>query len=229
MTVLGDDLYCRQPFARRVLAQGAHFIFVCKPSSHPTLASEIEGLSRLPDGLPTLVRTRWTGKRRETDTYRFLSGIPLRDGKDALTVNWIELVTTASDGTVLYKNSWATSHTVDPSTVEEIVKAGRCRWKIENENNNVLKNHGYHFAHNFGHGNQHLSNTLATLNLLAFLTHTLLHLTDEYYQEVRLRLGSRRRFFNDIRALTQYLHFPEWDTLMSFMKECLDGKKHQPP
>lgn len=229
ITVLGDDLYCRQPFARRVLAQGAHFIFVCKPSSHPTLASEIEGLSRLPGGLPTLVRTRWTGKRRETDTYRFLSGIPLRDGKDALTVNWIELVTTASDGTVLYKNSWATSHTVDPSTVEEIVKAGRCRWKIENENNNVLKNHGYHFAHNFGHGNQHLSNTLATLNLLAFLTHTLLHLTDKYYQEVRLRLGSRRRFFNDIRALTQYLHFPEWNSLMRFMKEGLDGNKSQPP
>jgi hypothetical protein len=31
----------------------------------------------------------------------------------------------------------------------------RARWKIENEHNNVLKNHGYHFEHNFGHGGNH--------------------------------------------------------------------------
>jgi len=132
ITVLGDDLYCHQPFVRRVLDQGAHFLFVCKPSSHAAIASEIEGLSRLPDGVSTHVVTRWNGKRRETDTYRFVSQIPLRDGKDALKVTWVELVTTAPDGTVLYHNSWATSHPVVASTVVEIVRAARSRWKIEN-------------------------------------------------------------------------------------------------
>jgi hypothetical protein len=39
-----------------------------------------------------------------------------------------------------------------------VVEAGRSRWKIENENNNVLKTKGYHLEHNFGHGQQHLSN-----------------------------------------------------------------------
>jgi hypothetical protein len=29
------------------------------------------------------------------------------------------------------------------------------------ENNNVLKNHGYRFDHNFAHGKQYLSNLLA--------------------------------------------------------------------
>jgi hypothetical protein len=46
------------------------------------------------------------------------------------------------------------------------------------------------------------AHTLAALNLLAFLTHTLIDFTHETYQEVRQRLGSRQRFFNDIRALT---------------------------
>lgn len=46
--------------------------------------------------------------------------------------------------------------------------------KIENENNNVLKNHGYHFDHNFGHGQQHLANLMATLVPLAYLLHTTL-------------------------------------------------------
>ena len=34
--LLGDDLYAHQPFCRRVLLHGFHFIFVCKPDSHPT-------------------------------------------------------------------------------------------------------------------------------------------------------------------------------------------------
>jgi len=53
----------------------------------------------------------------------------------------------------------------------QIVASGRARWKIENENNSFLKNHGYHFDHNFAHGKQHLSIFMATLNLLTFLTH----------------------------------------------------------
>ena len=69
-----------------------------------------------------------------------------------------------------------------------LAQAGRARWKIENENNNVLKNHGYHLEHNFGHGKQHLSNVLFTLNLLAFLIHTLQELTAKPYQMLRTAL-----------------------------------------
>ena len=47
------------------------------------------------------------------------------------------------------------------------MRAGRARWKIENENNNVLKTKGYHLDHNFGHGKKHLSSLLLTMNLLA--------------------------------------------------------------
>jgi hypothetical protein len=55
-----------------------------------------------------------------------------------------------------------------------VVAAGRSRWKIENENNNTLKTKGYHFEHNYGHGQQFLSSLLATLILLAYGLHTLL-------------------------------------------------------
>ena len=58
---------------------------------------------------------------------------------------------------------------MNAETVLRIVPAGRTRWKIENENNNTLKTKGYHLEHNFGHGQQHLSNVLVSLNLLAFL------------------------------------------------------------
>ena len=34
---------------------------------------------------------------------------------------------------------------------------------------NTLKNQGYHFEHNYGHGQQHLATVLALVMLLAFL------------------------------------------------------------
>jgi hypothetical protein len=87
----------------------------------------------------------------------------------------------------------------------------------ENENNNVLKNHGYHIDHNFGHGQEHLATTLLTLNLLAFLLHTIAQVTDKVYQQIRQALGSRRTFFNDAEALMRYMVFPDWTSLLRFM------------
>ncbi len=107
-------------------------------------------------------------------------------------------------------------------TVPEIVASGRSRWKVENEGFNVLKNQGYHFEHNFGHGQQQLSSVLLTLLLLAFLCHTALALTCATYQAVRRELGARRTFFNDLRALTRYFYFSDWQGLLMFMYQQLD-------
>jgi len=220
MTVMGDDLYCHQPFCKQVLALKAHFLFTCKPDSHSTLYEWVKDLQRI-GKMSTMVVTRRIGKKHYTDTYRYASHLPLINSDDALLVNWCELVTTNEDGKVTYCNAWATSHTIDACNVAKIVAAARARWKIENENNNTLKTKGYHFEHNFGHGKQHLSNLLATMILLAFLLHTALDWVDERYRAVRRLLPSRRTFFEHMRALLHYLPFESWDHLMIFMlKKC---------
>ena len=167
--------------------------------------------------MQTVTRQRRRGKHTETDSYRFVSQVPLRDGDDALPVNWCELTTTRADGTVVYKNAFATNHPISGDDVIDIVTAGRARWKVENENNNTLKTKGYHLTHNFGHGKQHLSTLLATLNLLAFLFHTVLDMSDVKYQLIRQKLPARTTFFDDIRALTRYIYFEDWDSLLAFM------------
>ena len=48
--------------------------------------------------------------------------------------------------------------------IVQLVRAGRARWKIEDEAFNTLKNQGYHLKHNFGHGDRHLSEALFVLN-----------------------------------------------------------------
>ena len=85
----------------------------------------------------------------------------------------------------------------------------------------MLKNHGYQFEHNFGHGKQHLSNVLLCFLLLAFLMHSILHLVCERYQAVRQTLGARRKFFESLRTLTRFFYFHSWHQLLTFMYQKL--------
>ena len=150
--------------------------------------------------------------------YRYVNLVPIRDTQPALLVNWCELtVTHERDGQVLYHNAFITHHRLRDDTVTQVVTAGRSRWKTENENHNVLKTKGYHLEHNFGHGHQHLASFLLTLNLLAFLFHTVLHLVDTSYQQIRQQRGTRKGFFQDILTLTKYLLFSSWQHLIDFM------------
>jgi hypothetical protein len=220
VTILGDDLYCKQPLCEAFIRKGLNFILVCKPDSHKTLYEWVAGLEASGD-VRTLEVERRRGKRRYTDTYRFVNQVPLRDGEGALDVNWCELTTTRDDGKITYKNAFATNHRITEANVADVVRDGRARWKVENENNNTLKTKGYHLTHNFGHGKEHLSSLLVTFNLLAFLFHTMLDLMDTSYRRIRQFLP-RKRFFNDLRALTCYLCFDSWNALMAFMIEGLE-------
>ncbi len=221
VTLLGDDLYSRQPLCEQVLGAGMNFIFVCKPSSHATLYEWLEGV-QISGGVGAHQVTRRHGKQVFTDTYRFAAQLPLRAGDGALDVNWCELVTTNADGEVIYQNSFITRHTIHQDNVAEIVEAGRARWKVENENNNTLKTKGYHLTHNFGHGKKHLSSLLATFNLLAFLLHTVQEMCNEKYHLLRASLPTRKTFFDDIRALTRYICFDSFDAMLDFMLRGLE-------
>ena len=221
ITVLGDDLYCKQPICTLSLENQLDFIFVCKPDSHKTLYQWLEEMDAL-QAIETVVEKRWTGKTHHIDTYRFINQVPLRDGEDALQVNWCELTTRLPDGKIVYKNSFVTNFQISKNNVKPIVADGRARWKIENENNNVLKTKGYHLEHNFGHGKKHLSTLLLTFNLLAFLFHTTLEMMDEKYKQIRDDLPTRKTFFDDVRALTRYMCFDSWDALLTFMMQGLE-------
>jgi hypothetical protein len=223
ITYLGDDLYANQPLCQWIdEIYHQFFIFVCKPDSHTSLYETLAYLEQQ-DAIQTLSQSRWNGKYREIWRYRFVNQLPLRHGDDALNVNWCELVISHEiTGEIIYHNAFITNHILTTDNVASVVQAGRTRWKIENENNNTLKTKGYHLEHNFGHGKRHLSNVLITLNLLAFLLHTVQEITNPVYQSLRQALGARKTFFNDLRALTRYLLFDDWDALFHFMADSLE-------
>lgn len=229
-TLLGDDLYANQPMCHLALENQFDFIFVCKPGSHSHLYAWLAELDQLDDGLAMITQRHWNGRFHEIWTYRYENQVPLRAGENPLLVNWLQLTITHAQTTEqLYHTAFVTNHPLTDETVIDLARQGRARWKIENEHNNVLKTKGYHLEHNFGHGQQYLANFLVTLNLLAFLFHTLFDLFDDQYQQIRQELGRRQTFFNDIRALTRYFIFDSWQALLDFMFERLEIAIPPPP
>jgi len=155
-------------------------------------------------------------KAKTTDTvrYRWFEAVPLRDGKDAMLVNWIGFEIIDAKGRVKLSMAWVASLPVTKQNVAEIVACGRTRWKIENEGFNVMKNHGYEFEHNFGHGQRFLAMMLASLNLLAFAWHTILELLEPPWIAAREAAAKRTSFFAHLATITAYVVFPSWTVLL---------------
>lgn len=230
LTILADDLHSRQPTCELLLEKKMNFILVCKESSHPALYEEVELLSRLDDGISSLQKRAWNGRFHEITHYRYASSLPLRAGKDALRVNWCEVtVINEQTGELLYKSAFITNFPISDKNVAQIIRSGRARWKNENESHNTLKTHGYNIDHNFGHGERYLSMCLLCLNLLAFLTHTFMEISDTIYSAIRRELGARKTFWDDVRALTRYQTFDSWSHLMNFMFTQLELECPPPP
>jgi hypothetical protein len=88
------------------------------------------------------------------------------------------------------------------------MQAGRARWKIENETFNTLKNLGYKFEHNYGHGKDHLSTLFAYLMLPAFYFDQLIQVCCRIFIEIKHLITTKVRIWSAIRALfqtTEYL------------------------
>jgi hypothetical protein len=221
-TLLGDDLYSNQPFCAMVLQHRCNFIFTCKPDSHPKFYERV-AFWQATDAMAAREVRHWNGRFTEVTLVHYLNDVLLRRGDDALSVNWFDsTVVNAKTGEQLYHNSCITNHRLTADNVVDVAQSGRGRWKIENENNNVLKTKGYHLEHNFGHGKQYLSAFLLSLNLLAFLFHTVLEWSDEQYALLRRVLARRQTFFHDIQALMRYMVFDSWEHLMHCMIRGLE-------
>ena len=128
---LGDDLCCCHPLCRLLLGHQADFLFVCKPTSHKCLQDFLlESLYHSTGWL----RGRNAKRQIESHRYRWQSGVPVRDGGDAVTGTWIEFTIRSQqpdqpEPRQTYYNTFFTSLEVTPDNVAAIARVGRARWK----------------------------------------------------------------------------------------------------
>jgi hypothetical protein len=210
---LGDDLYADYPACRAILEKRTRFLFTRKPNSRPWLYDSIDAGCLARKNIKT-----WTDRQHLKYRYQWYNGVEIRAEQPALTVNYLSLeIWNEEKGKAAYRNSWVTDIAIDEKTVVEMVQRARARWKIENEHNNVLKHHGYHLEHNFGHGEEHACELYAILNLPAFQMHGVMPLLDEGYQKARAGIRRRDEFFAGMRIFFNRYVFETWEDFIGFV------------
>ena len=212
---LGDALFACQPFCDAVFAAGGNFILTVKPGKHKALHEHVAGRDRLEKR-----RTTVRGKRKKAaldHRWRWVDDVPVRGGDGAMKGTWIEYERTDRETGKTFRTARFTDLEVDRDNVEEFIECGRTRWKVENEGFNILKNHGYHMEHNFGHGKENLASVLLVFNLLAFAVHAACRLHVKAWQAARKAWGTGRRFFEALRSFLCRVLYRSWDELMEFL------------
>ncbi len=199
MIVVEDGLASNAPHIRELKRLDMHFLLGAKPDDHEHLFAEVNE-AQAAGRLTTLRWTDDTKKEAVQCEIRFVSDLPLNKSNADLRVNFLQYTEYAADGSIRKRFSWVTDLTITRDNARHLVRGGRARWKIENETFNTLKNQGYHFEHNFGHGEQNLSVVFAMLMMLAFLVDQTQELCCPLFQAAHQKLGSRRLLWDHLRS-----------------------------
>lgn len=208
--LLGDDLYSNDPFILIAKENGMSFILVAKPDSHKFLYQCARDLHDFGDG-KTLRKTDPKGREH---IYKWCNKVPLNkaQNKDDY-IHFFEHFIMVGDK-ITSKGAWVTDILINENNIEDLTRAARARWKIENEAFNTLKNQGYHADHNFGHGADNLAFNFFLLNLIAFFMHQIAELTDLHYKTCRKCFSSKQDFWNQLRYTIRILVFDDWEHLL---------------
>jgi hypothetical protein len=206
ITLGGDGLFSTAPMVNLARTLNMGFIFVAKSGDHKSLFSYVEEARGL-----GAVDSFEIVEGRVVHKFNFINALPLNDTNPDLLVNVLEYSETRDDKILTY--TWITSTRLTRENAYEIMRAGRARWRIENETFNTLKNQGYHFEHNFGHGNKNLSTVFAFLMMLAFLVDQAQELSCKVFRGIITKYESRKNTWEHLRSFFRLLIATSWEMI----------------
>ncbi len=148
--------------------------------------------------------------------FRFINQVPLNQSHQDLLVNFLEYWQVDKNNRIT-KFSWVTDLEITKENAEAIMRAGRARWKIENETFNTLKNQGYNLGHNYGLGRKNLSAVFAILMMLAFLVDQVQQMSCWLFQAAWTKLGSKRALWELMRNIFRMYLVDSMETIFRVM------------
>jgi hypothetical protein len=220
-----DALSPNAPHIRDLKEHDGRFILSVKPGDHGLLFAYVEEADK--QGLVTPYERTDPVDPKITHRFRFLDEVPLNKSNLEVLVNFVEYWEIGPKGTKHF--AWVTDLPVTPETVYPIMRAGRARWRIENETFNTLKNQGYHLGHNYGLGKTHLAAVFASLMMLAFLVDQVQQHCCELFQTVREKLRTKRDLWEAIRALFRYFVFDSMTQLYGALLQAIKIRLEKTP
>lgn len=200
--VVEDSLSSNAPHIRVLQEHNMSYILGVKPGDHEFLYSHVH--SAYAKDRMTEIRLTDSKDPKKTHLFHFINGVPLNKSNPDLLVNFVAY--TEITPTKTQEFNWITDIEITAENVFDIMRAGRARWRIENETFNTLKNQGYHFEHNFGLGKEHLSEVYVHLMMLAFLVDQAQQLACPLFQAVLRKIKVKKALWEEMRSLFQ-THF----------------------
>ena len=201
--LIEDGLSSTAPHIRMIEEFSLKYILGAKPGDHQFL---FEQLHSSEETCYHEIKTQ-DGYYHQ---FRFLNGASLNKSNQDVKVNILEYRQTDPKGKEI-NFSWVTNILISTINVEKIAKGGRARWKIENETFNTLKNLGYNFERNYGHGKKYLSTVLCLLMMLAFLVDQVQEICCSLFQQCRKFAGTYRELWETMRTLFHYVALIDWE------------------
>ena len=195
--IVEDALSSNAPHIRDLQEHNMRYILGVKPGDHEFLYSQIHS-AYANNGIKE-IRLTDPKDPKKTHLFHFINGVPLNKSNPDLLVNFVAY--TEITPTKTREFNWITDIEITPENIFDIMRAGRARWRIENETFNTLKNQGYHFEHNFGLGKKHLSEIYVHLMMLAFLVDQAQQLACPLFQAVLKKMKVKKAVWEEMRSL----------------------------
>jgi hypothetical protein len=195
--VIEDALSSNAPHIRDLEKAGCHFILGVKPGDHAHLFDQVRQWEQAGlVGVHEIVDDDAGITRR----YTFVHAVSINEANHEVLVNFLRYEEINDQGEVR-EWTWVTDLTLTNGNVERVARAGRARWKIENETFNTLKNQGYHFEHNYGHGEKNLCVVMALLMMLAFGIDQVQQKTNDLFRLAWEKKGPKCALWEGMRNL----------------------------
>ena len=214
LLITEDALYSNAPNIEQIVKNGWSYVLGIKPDGNKSLFKVFDKKNPHP-------RVKYFSYSEDNDKYEYsyLNNVALNYAHPEVRVNVLVCQITDKKGKKK-QFSWVTDIMLNHKNLKEIMLIGRSRWKIENETFNTLKNQGYHFEHNYGHGKKHLSTVLAYLMLLAFHNDQIIQRCNRTFQDIWKMTKTKSRLWATLRALFMVKpvqNFKELYDYMAFM------------
>lgn len=210
----GDAIYANGPMIRLIkdleITHGApiNFIFSVQPLSHEYLFLQFNRLLQAGE-----VKSFTTTSGSKQYVTKYANGLILNGANHDILVNFLYFEEHDLKKGTCKVFTWITDITITLDNHVKLVKAGRARWKIENETFNTLKNQGYQFEHNFGHGKKYLAANFSVLMLLAFLFDQIQQRCNMMFRLAKLKAGTFMVLWEKIRHFFDLTPLPSMQVI----------------
>jgi hypothetical protein len=198
--IVEDGLSPNGPHIRDLIEHHCHYILSCKENDHTYLFSHLDIACQEGRSVEHSIADPTNPEMRHF--FRFTNGVPLNESNQDIQVNVLEYWEENKDETKYF--CWVTDLFIAKSNVYQIMRAGRSRWKVENEVFNTLKNQGYHMEHNYGLGEKNLHMVFVSLMMLAFLADQIQQLSCSLFRAAWKKYGSKQALWENIRSIFRW-------------------------